>query len=127
MPLKGGTIAMRVAMTVDDLFMWPGLPFPKGSSAQKVSHQLINAFANNGVKSVYAFSCTRPAEGTKTLSEVLDAWCSSGHHAGNHTHYHCALNWCSVANYQRDMDRSEQLWEYRDRRAGLDRHTVMNG
>jgi hypothetical protein len=38
---------IRVAMTVDDLFMWPGLSFPEGSSAQKVSRQLIDAFAAN--------------------------------------------------------------------------------
>jgi peptidoglycan/xylan/chitin deacetylase (PgdA/CDA1 family) len=103
------TSPLRVAMTVDDLFMWPGLPFPEGSSAPQVARQLIDAFANNGVKQVYAFSCTRPVEGTKTLREVLDAWCSSGHYVGNHTHYHCALNWCSVENYERDMDRSEAL------------------
>jgi peptidoglycan/xylan/chitin deacetylase (PgdA/CDA1 family) len=96
-------------MTVDDLFMWPGLPFPEGSSAQKVSRQLIDAFANHGVKDVYAFSCTRPVEGTRTLHEVLDAWCDAGHHVGNHTHYHCALNWCSAESYERDMDRSEEL------------------
>lgn len=101
--------ALKVAMTVDDLFMWPGLPFPDGSSPRKVSRQLVDAFANNGVKHVYAFSCTRPVEGTEALGDVLDAWCSSGHHVGNHTHYHCALNWCSVENYERDMDRSERL------------------
>ncbi|MBA3844452.1 MAG: polysaccharide deacetylase family protein, partial [Actinobacteria bacterium] len=96
-------------MTVDDLFMWPGLPFPEASSAQKVSQQLIEAFRNNGVGQVYAFSCTQPAEGTSTLHEVLDAWCGAGHHVGNHTHYHCAVNWCSAENYARDMDRSEKI------------------
>jgi peptidoglycan/xylan/chitin deacetylase (PgdA/CDA1 family) len=96
-------------MTVDDLFMWPGLPCPQGSSPQKIAGQLIEAFAKNGVKNVYAFSCTRPVEESKTLHEVLDAWSSAGHHVGNHTHYHCALNWCSAENYERDMDRSEKL------------------
>ncbi|MDP8999541.1 MAG: polysaccharide deacetylase family protein [Myxococcota bacterium] len=100
---------LKVAMTVDDLFMWPGLPFPEGSSPQWVSRQLIEAFADNGVKDVYAFSCTRPVEETKTLHEVLDAWCSAGHHVGNHTHYHCALNWCSAESYERDMERSEAI------------------
>lgn len=102
-------LPLKLAMTVDDLFMWPGLPFPEGSSPQTVSNQLIHAFANNGVKNVYAFSCTRPVEQTNTLHEVLDAWCEAGHHVGNHTHYHCALNWCSVEDYERDMDRSESL------------------
>jgi Polysaccharide deacetylase len=96
-------------MTVDDLFMWPGLPFPEGSSPARVSRQLIDAFTSNGLKEVYAFSCTQPVEGTKTLHEVLDTWCGAGHHVGNHTHYHCALNWCSAENYERDMDRSEEL------------------
>ena len=103
------TSTVKVAMTVDDLFMWPGLPFPEGSSPQKVTRQLIDAFANSGIKQVYAFSCTRPVEGTKTLQEVLDAWCGAGHQVGNHTHYHCALNWCSAENYERDMDRSEAI------------------
>jgi len=103
------TSTLKLAMTVDDLFLWPGLPFPEGSSSQTVSKQLIDAFANNGVKGVYGFSCTRPVEGTKTLPDVLDAWCTAGHHVGNHTHYHCALNWCSVENYERDMDRSEVI------------------
>jgi hypothetical protein len=31
------TSQLRVAMTVDDLFMWPGLPFPEGSSAERVT------------------------------------------------------------------------------------------
>jgi hypothetical protein len=66
------TPRLRLAMTVDDLFMWPGLPFPEGSSPQAVSRQLIDAFTNNGVKQVYAFSCTRPVEGTATVHEVLD-------------------------------------------------------
>lgn len=96
-------------MTVDDLFLWPGLPFPEGWSPQRVSRQLVDAFSNNGVKEVYAFSCTRPVEGSKTLHEVLDMWCAAGHHVGNHTHYHCALNWCSTEEYERDMDRSEVL------------------
>jgi len=103
------TPRLRLAMTVDDLFMWPGLPFPEGSSPQAVSRQLIDAFTNNGVKQVYAFSCTRPVEGTATVQEVLDAWCSAGPHVGNHTHYHCALNLCSVENYERYMDRSEVI------------------
>jgi peptidoglycan/xylan/chitin deacetylase (PgdA/CDA1 family) len=103
------TSTLKIAMTVDDLFMWPGLPFPEGSSAQKVSRQLIAAFASNGVKDVYAFNCTKPVEGTKTLHEVLDTWCSAGHHVGNHTHHHCALNWCTVESYERDMDRSENI------------------
>jgi peptidoglycan/xylan/chitin deacetylase (PgdA/CDA1 family) len=103
------TPKLRLAMTVDDLFMWPGLPCPESTSPQKITRQLIDAFANNGVKQVYAFSCTRPVEGTTALNEVLDAWCAAGHHVGNHTHYHCALNWCSAEDYDRDMDRSEQI------------------
>jgi peptidoglycan/xylan/chitin deacetylase (PgdA/CDA1 family) len=96
-------------MTVDDLFMWPGLPCPEWTSPETVTRQLIDAFASNGIEHVYAFSCTRPVEGTETLRDVLDAWCGAGHHVGNHTHYHCALNWCSVDNYERDMDRSEVI------------------
>ena len=46
------TSTVKVAMTVDDLFMWPGLPFPEGSSPQKVTRQLIDAFANSGIKQV---------------------------------------------------------------------------
>lgn len=103
------TSKLKIAMTVDDLFMWPGLPFPEASSAEAVAQDLITAFERNGVREVYAFSCTRPVEGTKTLPRVLDRWCEAGHHVGNHTHNHCALNWCSVESYERDMDRSEAL------------------
>lgn len=88
------TSTLRLAMAVDDLFMWPGLPFPEAHRRRRSADSSSLLFANNGVKQVYAFSCTRPVEDTKTLPEVLDAWCSAGHHVGNHTHYHCALNWC---------------------------------
>lgn len=103
------TSTLRVAMTVDDLFMWPGLPCPESSSPPTIARQLVDAFANNGVEGVYAFSCTRPVEGSSTLPEVLDLWCDAGHYVGNHTHYHCALNWCSAESYAHDMDRSARV------------------
>jgi peptidoglycan/xylan/chitin deacetylase (PgdA/CDA1 family) len=102
---------LKVAMTVDDLFMWPGLSFPDGWSAVRVSDALMAAFAEHHVDGVYSFSCTRPVVDSGVLPDVLDAWCAAGHHVGNHTHSHCALNWCSAERYERDIEVSERVLE----------------
>ena len=104
-PLAGA----KIAVTVDDQFQWSGVPFARGWSPQRVSKAMIDAFADHGVRGVYAFNATAPTVGKPSDLDILDDWCAAGHHVGNHTHEHLSLNWMDVDTYLRDMDASEQL------------------
>ena len=101
---------LKLALTIDDVFMWPGLALPPPLTPQGTTKQMTDAFGTHGVKDVYAFSCTKPVESDeRTLHATLDAWCGAGHHVGGHTHGHCALNWASTDKYIADIDRSHAV------------------
>lgn len=100
---------IKLAITVDDVYQWSGIPFPDGYSPHTVTRSLLQAFERNGVEQVYAFSNTRPIDEDPGLTGVLDAWCEAGHHIGNHTHYHSSLNWVQPGTYIEDIERSEAV------------------
>jgi peptidoglycan/xylan/chitin deacetylase (PgdA/CDA1 family) len=100
---------IKVAVTVDDLFQWKGIPALEGYPHQVVARRLIDAFKSHAVGGVYAFSNTAPVDDDRTLSEVFDHWAEAGHHIGNHTHSHASLNWVSPANYIADIEKTEAL------------------
>jgi peptidoglycan/xylan/chitin deacetylase (PgdA/CDA1 family) len=102
-------IPVKLALTIDDLFQWRGIPQLDGYSYRTVSRRLTDAFANHGVRGVYAFSNTAPAAEGNTLAEVFDDWVEAGHHIGNHTHYHASLNLVTAKDYIRDIERAEAL------------------
>ncbi|MGW4094810.1 polysaccharide deacetylase family protein [Nocardia sp. NPDC004750] len=100
---------LKVAVTVDDLFQWTGVPFPAGRSPRTVVSSMVDALAAHNVPGVYAFSNTAPIDQDKRLLDVFDAWCAAGHHVGNHTHHHASLNWVDPKAYIKDIDESEAL------------------
>jgi len=110
MSIGGSTPApIKIALTVDDLFQWKGVPPADGYDFRSIASRLTEAFAGHGVKGVYAFSNTAPADDPRTLAQVFDHWAEQGHYTGNHTHNHASLNWLSPQNYIRDIERTERL------------------
>jgi peptidoglycan/xylan/chitin deacetylase (PgdA/CDA1 family) len=102
---------VKVAVTVDDLFLWPEVGHQNGFSPASCSASLMRAFEANGVPEVYAFSATFALDGDPRLTSVLDDWCAAGHHIGGHTHFHACLNWLGAKRYIEDIDQSHELIE----------------
>jgi len=102
-----GTV--KVAVTIDDLFLWDGTPIPEDRSAARTAKEMTDAFANHGIKGVYSFSGTAPADSDPTLYQVFDHWVETGHNVANHTHLHGSLNWVDAPTYIADIERTEKL------------------
>jgi peptidoglycan/xylan/chitin deacetylase (PgdA/CDA1 family) len=84
---------VKMAITVDDLFLFHGSPMPRGYDSHITARGLTKAFKSHGAKGVYAFSNTAPTENNTGLLRVFDHWVEEGHHVANHTHHHASLNW----------------------------------
>lgn len=102
-----GTV--KLAVTIDDLFLWDGTPIPADRSAARTAREMTDAFAGHAIKGVYSFSSTAPADGDPTLYKVFDHWVETGHHVANHTHLHASLNWVDAPTYIADIERTEKL------------------
>jgi peptidoglycan/xylan/chitin deacetylase (PgdA/CDA1 family) len=102
---------VKVAVTVDDLFLWPEVGHQNGFTPASCSASLMRAFEANGVPDVYAFSATFALDDDPSLKSVLDDWCAAGHHIGGHTHFHACLNWLGAERYIEDIDQSHELIE----------------
>ncbi len=102
---------IKLAVTVDDLFLWKGVPWPDGYGPSIVVPAMTAAFAEHGLSHVYGFSATAPSGGDRAMREIFDHWCEAGHRIGNHTHYHANLNWVEQDVYIRDIERTAELIE----------------
>lgn len=98
----------RIAVTIDDLFLWKGVPWAKGYSPASVADALIRAFESARLRGVHAFSATAPAVENPSLFGVFDVWVAAGHRIANHTHSHANLYWVSADYYMRDIERGER-------------------
>ena len=94
---------VEVAVTVDDLLLWDGVPLPPGYTHHSITESIIGDFGSAGLEGVYAFSCTAPLEDNPANRQVLDRWVDAGHHVGNHTHCHANLNFLSGDQYCDDI------------------------
>ncbi|SNT32001.1 Uncharacterized conserved protein YibQ, putative polysaccharide deacetylase 2 family [Tardiphaga sp. OK246] len=100
---------VKLAVTVDDLLLWKGIPWATGYNPLSVTRSLTSAFARFGLKGVYAFSGTAPATDDPALLRVFDHWAEEGHWISNHTHYHANLNWLDEHHYVEDIERTEAV------------------
>ena len=100
---------LRLAISMDDLLLWPDMPVAAGYSHLSIAQEMTRAMRRNGVGSAYAFSATTPAERQPELYRVFDHWVDNGHHIANHTHHHANLNWVTVPSYIADIERTETL------------------
>jgi peptidoglycan/xylan/chitin deacetylase (PgdA/CDA1 family) len=100
---------IRLAVTVDDLFLWKQTRWAPGFSPAVVTRALIDAFRRHRIGGVYAFSCTSPCVADPTLFRLLDTWIEAGHFVANHTHYHASLNWVPAEQYIGDIEQTESF------------------
>ncbi|WP_439814872.1 polysaccharide deacetylase family protein [Zavarzinia sp. CC-PAN008] len=100
---------IRLAVTVDDLFQWKGMPTLGDWTPPKVAQVMTGALSAHGVKGVYAFSNTAPLDDAPGLARVFETWAEAGHFTANHTHHHASLNWLSPERYIEDIEKTEEL------------------
>lgn len=100
---------VKIAITVDDLFLWKGMPWAPGHTPKSVAEALMTAFARHSIAGVYAFSGTAPTDEDSSLLHIFDRWVERGHFISNHTHYHANLNWIEADHYVRDIERTGYL------------------
>lgn len=102
---------VKLAITMDDMLMWRGLPVPKGYSPLGIAQSMTQALERHGATDVYAFSNTAPADDDPELLRVFDHWVERGHHVANHTHNHPSINWVDAQTYIGDIERTEEIIE----------------
>lgn len=90
---------LKVAVTVDDMLQFRGVPYAEGYNAMRVNKSFVETFRQHGLAGIYQFSNTGPAEDDPALLKVFDMWVENGHHIGNHTHHHASLNWLEPEQY----------------------------
>lgn len=98
---------IRLAITVDDMLLFRGVPYAPGYSALGNARTFTDVFRRHGVAGVYQFSNTAPAEDNAELFKVFDHWVENGHHVANHTHHHPSINWLTAKQYARDIEKAE--------------------
>ncbi|SFO66287.1 Polysaccharide deacetylase [Mesorhizobium sp. NFR06] len=95
---------MRVAMTIDDLPLWPQSYPPEGYTAALIMQRISDALAKNGISGVYGFGNSWALTRHPELAGAMDAWTSAGHYIGNHTHSHPELPDIDARTYCREID-----------------------
>src|SRR6266850_8161878 len=96
-----------VAVTVDDLpVIGPDVP---GMSRLAIATRLIDAFKKHRVPDVYGFVNAVSTDGRPDNLEILKAWVAAGYPLGNHTFSHKDLSQVSVADFEADVERNEQV------------------
>ena len=100
---------VKLAITMDDLLLFRGVPMPKNYSSLGIARAMTSALTQHGASDVFAFSNTAPAEDDPELLRVFDHWTDQGHHVANHTHHHPSINWVDAATYIGDIERTEAI------------------
>jgi peptidoglycan/xylan/chitin deacetylase (PgdA/CDA1 family) len=100
---------VKMAITIDDMLLFRGVPTPPRYTPFGNARAISSALKSYGVRDVYAFSNTAPAEDDPELLKVFDFWVENGHHVANHTHHHASINWLDAATYVEDIERAEQF------------------
>lgn len=102
-PLKD----MKIAITMDDLLMWTGLPMPDDYDPVTTTTELVATLRKHGITGLYGFSHTQPLDDHPEWIEIFDVWESGGHHVGNHTHEHAPVSWLPADAYIDDIKKCE--------------------
>ena len=100
---------VKLAITMDDMLLFRGVPMPKNYSSLAIARAMTDALTRHRATDVYAFSNTAPAEDDPDLLRVFDHWVDHGHHVANHTHHHASINWVDADTYIGDIERTEEI------------------
>jgi len=97
---------MHLALTIDDLPVWPHGPYPDGYTASLITETLISALERHHLRGVFAFCNSKALVEEPSLGRILDRWVEAGHYVGNHTHSHHILHDVSAREYMEDIERA---------------------
>ena len=89
-----GSDPMKMALTLDDLPLWPMSYPPADYTVAGMVEAIVMALDRHGIRGVYAFA-------------IIESWTAAGHHVANHTHSHIELNDVSVEAYIADIELGE--------------------
>ncbi|MEM7190421.1 MAG: polysaccharide deacetylase family protein [Pseudomonadota bacterium] len=107
---------MKLALTFDDLPVWPMSWPPAGYSPEGIADAMIAALRKHDLEGVYCFSNSWALDEVPELWIIFDRWVAAGHHVGNHTHAHQELQQVTVEAYCADIDLcAERLAKWIDR------------
>ena len=99
--------AQQVAITVDDLPSHG--PLPAGTTREQVARQMLAAFQAAGLPPVYGFINAGRLEKDPQDIVVLKLWREAGQPLGNHTYTHINFNEHTVAEFEDNIVRNEDL------------------
>jgi len=102
--LDGG---LKMAITFDDLPAHSALP--KSVTRLQVADKIIAALKDAQVPMVYGFVNGSRIEKEPGSASVLDAWRAAGFPLGNHTWSHMNLNEHTVAEFEADITKNEDV------------------
>lgn len=100
---------MRIALTLDDLPLYPHLALAPGHTPASVAERLIDALARQRIAGVFALSNSWPLDVDPGMADIFDAWVGAGHHVGNHTHSHPLYNDTSADEFVHDIGIADGL------------------
>lgn len=100
---------IQVAVSVDDLILWKGAPLAPSRTYLSIVRSLGRTLTAAGLTGTWGFAHTSAIERDPAQRAVFEEWVTQGHHLGNHTHSHAALNWVEADTYCRDIDKAERL------------------
>ncbi len=99
----------RVALTTDDLPVWPHEDCPNDTTPNEMASSIIDTLAKHGIAGVYAYSNSWLLDVDPEGAAIFDMWVAAGHHIGNHTHSHVMLNDVSAEHYIHDVAVADEL------------------
>lgn len=100
---------MRMAFTIDDLPVYPHLPYPSTHTPRSIASAIMQALDRHGITGVFAMANSWPLDVEPGLARILDDWVTSGHHVGNHTHSHPLLNDTEADDFVHDITVADKL------------------
>ncbi len=100
---------VRIAVTVDDLFLWKRVPWPSGHCPETVVPAITEALARHELHGVYSFSATAPAGEEGHFETIAQHWLDAGNLFGNHTHNAVNLDWVSAEHFVKEIEQSATL------------------
>lgn len=100
---------MRMALTLDDLPVYPHLALAPGHTPASVTDRTLDALARNEVNGVFAFANSWPLDVDADMAGIFDAWVAAGHYIGNHTHSHPLFNDTNTDDFVHDITVADEL------------------
>jgi peptidoglycan-N-acetylglucosamine deacetylase len=106
-PKSANKIAMKIAITFDDLPAHGSLP--PGTTRTEIAQKILTALRDAGMPPTFGFINGIGIEQHATDAAALEAWRAAAQPLGNHTWSHMDLNKHSLEEFETDASRNEVL------------------